>query len=356
MRLFNNILIEKEIEKIKNIKGNATELISLYIPARKKIYDIRQYISDELGKVDNIKSSSTRKNVQSALSSILSTLSNYDKTPENGMVIFYGVDSEGNTIRELIIPEDPISTFLYRCDSFFYTKQLEDLFVSDESYGVVVLDLSEASIGVLNGTRVQVLYNTTPPIPNKHNHGGQSSLRFERLRDDAINEYYKRLGEKMTELLLDKPLNGIIIGGPAMTKDDFIKGNYIHHELRKRLLGTVNTSYTNEYGIKEAINAAESLITQSVYMKQKIYIDDFFKKLREDSGLVVYGLDYVRDNLSISKVDTVLLSEDTDTDTLKVIMDIADKNSSNVVIVRKNNEIGEMFSKTFKIGAILRYA
>jgi peptide chain release factor subunit 1 len=55
---------------------------------------------------------------------------------------------------------------------------------------------SEASIGILNGTRIQVLYNMTPPIPNKHNHGGQSSLRFSVLEIDAINEYYKKLGDK----------------------------------------------------------------------------------------------------------------------------------------------------------------
>lgn len=356
MRLFNNILIEKEIEKIKNISGNATEMISLYIPNRKKIYDIRQYISDELGKVDNIKSSSTRKNVQSALSSILSTLSNYDKTPDNGMVLFYGEDADGNTIREIIFPDEPVSTFLYRCDSFFYTEQLENLFVSDEMYGIVVMDLSEASIGILNGTRIQVLYNMTPPIPNKHNHGGQSSLRFERLRDDAINEYYKKLGDKMTELFLDKPLMGIIIGGPAMTKDNFIKGKYIHHELRKKILGAVDTSYTNEYGIKETVNAAESLINDSAYIKQKVHIDNFFKNIRKDNGLAVYGMSQVENDLKMGKVESVLISEDIDVDTIKHIMDIADKSSSNVFIVRKNNEIGEMFSKTFKIGAILRYA
>jgi ribosomal protein L7Ae-like RNA K-turn-binding protein len=70
---------------------------------------------------------------------------------------------------------------------------------------------------------------------------------------------------------------------------------------------------------------------------------------------VSYGLSRSK-TFKDGKVESVLISEDIGVDTIKHIMDIADKSSSNVFIVRKNNEIGEMFSKTFKMGAILRYA
>ena len=50
------------------------ELITLYIPPDKQIYDVTGQLKDEYGQCANIKSKQTRTNVQSAISSILSRL------------------------------------------------------------------------------------------------------------------------------------------------------------------------------------------------------------------------------------------------------------------------------------------
>ncbi|MBX8644221.1 MAG: peptide chain release factor 1, partial [Thermoplasmata archaeon] len=68
---------KREIEKIASYQGRGTELISLYVPAGKVISDVASYLRDEQSQSSNIKSSSTRKNVQSAISSILSRLKGY---------------------------------------------------------------------------------------------------------------------------------------------------------------------------------------------------------------------------------------------------------------------------------------
>ena len=38
-----------------------------------------------------------------------------------------------------------------------------------------------------------------------------------------------------------------------MTKNDFMAGNYLHHELRKMLTGVFDVEHTNENGLKEAV-------------------------------------------------------------------------------------------------------
>ena len=54
---------KQSLERIKNHRGHATELVSLYIPPDRKIYDVQSYLRNEASQSANIKSKSTRKNV-----------------------------------------------------------------------------------------------------------------------------------------------------------------------------------------------------------------------------------------------------------------------------------------------------
>ena len=64
---------KRVIENLEGKKGQATELITIYIPPDKQISDVTSQLRDEYnGQAANIKSKSTRTNVQSALSSIMS--------------------------------------------------------------------------------------------------------------------------------------------------------------------------------------------------------------------------------------------------------------------------------------------
>ena len=65
---------KRVIENLEGKKGQATELITIYIPPDKQISDVTSQLRDEYGQASNIKSKSTRTNVQSALSSIMSRL------------------------------------------------------------------------------------------------------------------------------------------------------------------------------------------------------------------------------------------------------------------------------------------
>src|SRR6056297_1541287 len=81
---------KKALEEIKEYKGKATELISLYIPPSKQVSDISNYLKNEMSQSSNIKSKSTRKNVTSAIESIMSRLKTVKKIPKNGLVFFVG--------------------------------------------------------------------------------------------------------------------------------------------------------------------------------------------------------------------------------------------------------------------------
>ena len=120
-----------QLEEMRRKTGKGTELISLYIPPGKQISDVIAHLRAEYEQAANIKSKSTRTNVQSALESVLARLKYYPRPPENGVVIFCGTLDLGGHRTSLdmaiIEPHEPITSYKYHCDSSFYLDPLEDM-------------------------------------------------------------------------------------------------------------------------------------------------------------------------------------------------------------------------------------
>ena len=153
---------ERQLEELREVTGRATELISLYVPHSKQIHDATSYLRNELSQSSNSKSKSTRKNVTAAIESIMSRLRAYKQAPENGIVFFVGHRStagdQTDMIAYVIEPPEPIPTYLYRCDSRFFLDPLEEMLAEKETYGLVVVDRSEATVGLLKGTRIHIAF------------------------------------------------------------------------------------------------------------------------------------------------------------------------------------------------------
>ncbi|MDY6931115.1 MAG: peptide chain release factor aRF-1 [Halobacteriota archaeon] len=306
----------RSLELLRDKSGRGTELISLYIPPDKQISDVVAQLRDEHGQASNIKSKSTRTNVQSALDSILSRLKYIRKPPENGIVLFCGaVDVGGdktNMETTIVEPPQPINIYKYHCDSRFFLEPLEDMLSEKKTYGLLVLDKREATVGLLVGKRIEVLKHMTSSVPGKHGRGGQSQRRFERLREIAIEDFYNRIASHVNDVLVPidhKVLKGVIIGGPSPTKEEFIKGEYLHHELRKKLLGAFDVSYTDESGLSELVDQAGEKLYEIDLMKEKRATSKFMREL-VNSNLAAYGEEEVRRKLQDGAVDILLISED----------------------------------------------
>jgi peptide chain release factor subunit 1 len=308
---------KRQLEELRSKQGQGTELITLYIPHEKRISDVVAYLRDEHGSAANIKSKSTRDNVQSALESIMSRLKYYKEPPENGMVIFTGAVSLGGNKQAMesivVEPPQPITSFSYRCGSNFELEKLEDMLVDKKTFGLIVVDRREASIGTLKGKHITPMRHLTSTVPGKQRKGGQSSHRFQQLRLIAINEFNKRIGDAANDIFLNIDRNdfqGILIGGPTPTKEEFEKGEYLHHELQPKILGLFDVAYTDESGLYELMDAASDMLSNLEVVKEKKYMERFMKELVGDKGLASYGEDSVRANLKLGAVEVLLLSED----------------------------------------------
>ncbi len=262
---------------------------------------------EELSQSANIKSKQTKKNVQSAIEVIVQRLRLFPKPPEKGLVLFVGMIPKGGPGTEkmetfIFEPPEPIQTYTYHCNSEFFLEPLQHMMDVKEVYGLAVIDRKEATIATLKGKRVDILKHLTSGVPGKHKAGGQSQRRFDRLIDLAAHEFKKRIGgDHMNDAFLGiEDLKGIILGGPGHTKEEFLKGgDYLQYELKNKVIATVDTSYTGEFGIREVIDKSMDILEEMDVMQEKQLVQKFLKELIDERGLASYGEDEVRKNLQM---------------------------------------------------------
>jgi peptide chain release factor subunit 1 len=247
----------------------------------------------------------------------MSRLKLIPKPPANGVVIFIGSVDIGANRTEMysvaLEPPDPIVTYRYHCDSSFLLGPLEEMLADKKTFGLIVLDRREATIGLLKGKYVETLKHLTSTVPGKQRKGGQSSHRFQQLRLIAIHDFYSRIGESANDAFVaidPKDLQGILVGGPSPTKEEFVEGGFLHHELQRKVLDALDVSYTDESGLYELVDAAQERLLDLEVTQDKLVMRRFMRELVSDKGLAAYGEKEVRHNLELGAVEILLLSED----------------------------------------------
>ena len=301
--------LKKMLRKLGEYKGSGTQLISVYIPAGSPVHEMGNKLREELSQASNIKSKSTRTNVMGALERIMGHLKLFKKPPENGIAVFCGniSDNPAKTDIEIFSLEPPqkLQVGIYRCDSRFFLEPLQRMIEVTDSYGVVVMDGREATLALVRGTEIHILKKMNSTAHQKIRKGGQSARRYQRLIEESIEKYYQRVGASMDEHFLGRT-KAILIGGPGPTKDMFLKMSPFNYQLK--ILGPVDTGYTDEYGIREVLAKSESLLSEQEAIKEKKLVDSFMKEVVSE-GLATYGAKQVRDAILSKQAQKVLLSE-----------------------------------------------
>lgn len=354
--------IRKILEILKKCRGRHTELITVYIPPDTMIEKVAGQLFQEQGTASNIKSSTTRNNVVDALEKVIQHLKTYKTTPPHGLAIFCGNISEREGVQDLEIwaiePSEPVQVKLYRCDQTFVTEPLERILAPKNIYGLIAIDNKTATLATLRGDHYDIHSVLTSGYGGKHRAGGQSARRFERLADEESHRFKDRVAEHAKRVFLPNisEITGIIVGGPAGTKDDFVNGEYLHHELRKKIIATKDITYTDESGIRELINASDEDLKEVEAAQHRVFMQRFMKDLVKGAGLAAYGMAEVSKALDLGAVDTLLLSENLPEDRIDEFVSKAEQTGTTVEIVSDNFEEGNQLWVAFGgIAAILRY-
>ena len=348
------------LEELGQYKGKATELISVYISEGYNVNVVQKQLEAEKSTSKNIKSTSTRKNVTDALDKIVRYLKDYKKTPDNGLAIFAGNISKVEGQDDLRIwgiePPLPLKIRLYRCDKDFVLEPLEEQLSVDEIFALLVMDRKEATIGILEGKRIEMIQHMTSGIPSKVRAGGQSAQRFHRITEGLTKDFYKRISKGMKNIFYtNTKLKGILVGGPIPTKDEFLDNEYLPTQLQNKVIGRIDIGDTDESGLKELVEKSKDILSSQELTIEKKLLEKFFNTLGKKPDLVFYKEEDIRRALKYGAVDLLLLSKDIDRTLSKELKKIAEDIGSNVEIVSTETDEGRQFFNLSGIGAILRF-
>lgn len=333
----------------------------MYIPKDYELSKIINHLAEEQGTASNIKSASTRKNVQSALERMIQHLRTFKRTPDNGLVVFSGnvASLEGKQDLRVwsIEPPVPLNTRIYRCDKTFVTDILEEMMMEHRVYGLVVFDRRDANLALLKGKTIVPVQKTHSEVPGKFKAGGQSAQRFARIREEAYKDHFKKIADYMKDqfLPLGNNLQGIILGGPGTTVQDFLNKDYLTGDLKKKILGNKDLSYTGEDGLQELLDKCQDLLAEEEIALEKKAMGDFFKQMYDNMRKITYGEKETLKAMDMNAVDTLFLSESLPEDKIFELEDKAKAGGAKVKIISTETREGVQLKDLGGIAAILRY-
>ncbi|CAB3977128.1 eukaryotic peptide chain release factor subunit 1 [Paramuricea clavata] len=308
--------IKKLIKSLEAARGNGTSMISLIIPPKDQISRIAKMLADEFGTASNIKSRVNRLSVLSAITSVQQRLKLYNKVPPNGLVIYCGTivteDGKEKKVNIDFEPFRPINTSLYLCDNKFHTEALSNLLTDDTKFGFIVMDGNGALFGTLCGNTRDVLHRFTVDLPKKHGRGGQSALRFARLRMEKRHNYVRKVAETAVQLYIanDKPnVTGLILAGSADFKTELSQSDMFDQRLQSRVLKLVDVSYGGENGFNQAIELASEVLANVKFIQEKKLIGKYFDEISQDTGKFCFGVDDTLKALEMGAVNILIVWE-----------------------------------------------
>jgi peptide chain release factor subunit 1 len=332
-------------------RAHATILLSLYIPPGRPVSDVLALLRQEISVAENIKLKKTRNSVEWALNVAYDRLSKVPKIPENGLVLFAGLNPDtGDNVVVMFIPPEKVPLFFYRTDKHFHVEFLEEMVSESNIIGLLIIERDYATIGLLKGNRLEVVEEIEGYVPSKHHKGGQSQRRFDRIIEQLAEEFYKRVGEHVNKVFLplleQGKLKTIIIGGPAYAKHDFIQGDYIDYRLKQIIASElIDVSYQGEAGLRELILKAGDLLQEQEFAESLKYLEEFKYHIAKDDGLAVYGEEEVKLTLERGLLKVLLLGENRDD--LLEWLEKASQYGVKAVTISKSVPEAEWFYKTF---------
>ena len=308
--------VKKLIKSLENARGAGTSMISLILPPKSQLSQATNMLTQEYGTASNIKSRVNRLSVLAAITSTQQRLKLYSRVPDNGLVVYCGTvltpEGKEKKVNFSFEPFKPINTSLYLCDNKFHTEALSELLESDARFGFVIMDGNGTLFGVVSGNTRTVLHKFSVDLPKKHGRGGQSALRFSRLREEARHNYVRKVAELASQhFITDNKVNvtGIVLAGSADFKSVLSQSDLLDYRLRPKIVQLVDVSYGGENGFNQAIELAADSLANVKFVQEKRLIQKYFDEISTETGKYCFGLDDTFRALEMGAVEILIVWE-----------------------------------------------
>ncbi|VFQ61282.1 unnamed protein product [Cuscuta campestris] len=327
-------------------------MISLIIPPRDQISRVTKMLGDEYGTASNIKSRVNRQSVLGAITCARQRLKLYNKVPPNGLVIYTGTivtdDGKEKKVTFDFEPFKPINASLYLCDNRFHTEALKELLESNDKFGFIVMDGNGTLFGTLCGNTREILHKFGVDLPKKHGRGGQSALRFARLRTEKRHNYVRKTAELATQFFINPStsqpnVSGLVLAGSADFKTELSQTDMFDMRLKAKILNIADVSYGGESGFNQAIELSSEVLSNVKFIQEKKLIGKYFEEISQDTGKYVVGVEDTLKALEMGAIETLIVWED-----LEVMRYVLKNSTTGEIIIKHLNKAQDTDQSNFR--------
>jgi peptide chain release factor subunit 1 len=134
----------------------------------------------------------------------------------------------------------------------------------------------------LTGNTRSIIHKFSVELPKKHGifkialistgRGGQSALRFSRLRDEARHNYVRKVADAAVQMFITNDkcnVTGIIMAGSADFKTVLSNSDLFDGRLAAKILKIVDVSYGGENGFNQAIELSADALSNVKFVQEK---------------------------------------------------------------------------------------
>ena len=170
--------------------------------------------------------------------------------------------------------------------------------------------------GTLCGNTREVLHKFSVDLPKKHGRGGQSALRFARLRLEKRHNYVRKVAETAVQMFISGGttcnVTGIILAGSAEFKQQLNTSDLFDQRLKKKVIKMVDVSYGGENGFNQAIELSAEALSEVKFVQEQKLITKYFNEISLDTGKYCFGIKDTFAALDLGAVEILMVWENLD--------------------------------------------
>jgi len=189
---------------------------------------------------------------------------------------------------------------------------LNELLEDDDVFGFIVMDGNGCLYATLQGNTRTILHKFTVDLPKKHGRGGQSALRFARLRMEKRHNYVRKCAEMAVSFFISDnkcSVAGLVLAGSADFKTDLLQSDMFDPRLQKAVIKTVDVSYGMDPGFNQAIELSAECLSNVKLVQEKRLLQRYFDEISQDTGKYCFMVQDTLQALEMSSVETIIVWE-----------------------------------------------
>ena len=288
--------------------------------------DSKIQITKEISTAVNIKDKKNRKKVLSSLKAISSFLKRIKNRINNGIVIFSGVDFNGQVIFESYIMNLPLKKGFYCCDKKFHTYFLEKYCDIADKYLIMYITGTETFYYEKKLTDMRLLKKISFQRQKKQKKGGQSQARIARLREEKMGAFANKSTDFLKTYQHNFNYKSIIITGNGSIID---------------LIKIPNVNKIRVTDKTKLLEACDNFINEMSKDSSNKYIEKYMNMMDQADDKLVYGGDSIVKMISQGLIEEILIHKKS-----KYYPMV--KDYKNKIIIRSGTRDGDIFLQNFE--------